>query len=105
MARDCHGNGSEHCCHVPGHRNPLGLGDGVCMYLEVDTIENRHWVCSLRRKLGSWEAVHVDPGYIKNVHSAWEQSGTSDCGEFTGTGGPQCCYADQYPVTFNVGDR
>jgi hypothetical protein len=88
---------------VPGHIHPE-FGEGICEFLETDTVFGRHWVCGLRRRLGSWDAVHADSGYIENVHAVWELTGTADCGDFTGTGRPQCCYADEYPVVFGGGD-
>lgn len=80
----CHGNG-EHCCYVAGE---------VCRYLEENTVEGRRWACGLRRKYGSWEGVHSDPGYLAHVKPAWEANGVRDCGDF----GPlekQCCYAER----------
>lgn len=84
----CHGNGEEHCCWVEGK---------VCEFLEIDTLPDRHWVCKLRRQLGSWEKVHADPRY-QSVHNVWVRLGTPDCGDFFGGVQPdgsiegQCCF-------------
>ena len=86
----CHGNGEDHCCYVDGQ---------VCSFLEVDTMPGRHWVCSLRRTLGSWTAVHADPGYIAKVASVWLRTGTPPCGLWKIKG--QCCFGRYQPV-FNV---
>jgi hypothetical protein len=50
---ECHGNGEDHCCYA----------GGVCPALEFDTVPGRHHVCGLRRRLGSWDAVHASPEY------------------------------------------
>jgi hypothetical protein len=70
--------GAEHCCWVDGE---------VCRFLEIDTMPDRHWVCGLRRRLGSWEAVHVDPGYLEHVKPAWQRTeAITDCGDWPGPG-------------------
>jgi hypothetical protein len=71
----CQGNTAEHCCWVGGQ---------VCRFLEVDTTPGRHWVCGLRRQLGSWEAVHSDPGYLEHVKPAWKGTNIPDCGDWPG---------------------
>jgi hypothetical protein len=58
----------------------------ACRFLEVDTMPDRHWVCGLRRRLGSWEAVHNDPGYLEHVKPVWERIGISDCGDYPAQG-------------------
>lgn len=73
----CHGNGPDHCCFTT---------DGVCRYLEENTIPGRRWVCNLRRILGSWQAVHGDPGYIKYVQPLWDSRGGGSCGDWPVTG-------------------
>lgn len=70
----CTGNTPEHCCWVDGE---------VCRFLEIDTMPDRHWVCGLRRRLGSWEAVHNDPGYIEHVRPMWNRINPSvNCGDY-----------------------
>lgn len=80
----CIGRGTldgDHCCYVMGVR---------CRYLEENTIPGRRFVCGLRRVLGSWEAVHADPGYQEHVQSAWDKVGISSCGEWQPKVG-ECC--------------
>lgn len=84
---DCHGNGIDHCCYVNG---------AVCQYLETDTIPGRHWVCGLRRSLGSWLLVHLDLGYIANIKSVWDLKEVTDCGDWRIEG--QCCFGAYEPV-------
>ena len=72
----CIGRGAAdgtHCCFVRGE---------VCLYL-ADNGEGaeRRYECSLRRDLGSWEAVHADLGYQVNVQAAWDELGTNENGE------------------------
>ena len=86
----CHGNGADHCCYVRGE---------PCVFLEKNTVPDRRWVCGLRRELGSWEKVHVDPRYLSQVKPAWDESGAADCGDFAGfnregDGCFQCCFAE-----------
>lgn len=64
-----------------------------CRYLEQNTIPGRRWVCRLRRKLGSWTAVHHDLGYQWHVQKVWNQVGIESCGAW-GPGTGQCCYAE-----------
>lgn len=80
----CSGRGTadgDHCCYVRGE---------VCRYLEVNKGPGREFVCSLRRDLGSWAAVHADPGYQEHVQSVWDEVGISSCGEWQ-PGPGQCC--------------
>jgi hypothetical protein len=67
------------------------LGDGVCWFLELDTVPGRHWVCGLRRELGDWQAVYADPRY-EPVAQVLTAAGSVFCGEWAVPG--QCCYAD-----------
>ena len=91
----CHGNGSDHCCYLPGSGvpDPGGSDQSVCPFLEVDTVPGRHWVCGLRRELGSWEAVHADARFLATVRPVWRANDPpiADCGDWCGPG--QCCYA------------
>jgi hypothetical protein len=73
----CSGLTVEHCCWVAGQ---------VCRFLEVDTMPDRHWVCGLHRRLGSWEAVHNDPDYLEHVKPAWEGTSITDCGDWPAPG-------------------
>jgi hypothetical protein len=48
-----------HCCH---------LGGVVCPFLRDDGLAApRRYVCTFRERLGSWEAVHADPGYLDTI--------------------------------------
>lgn len=89
MAVRCHGNGADHCCYVDGH---------ACRFLEVGSIPGRHWVCGLRRELGSWAAVHADPRYVEYVRPSWDRCGVADCGDWKIVG--QCCFGHDNPPVF-----
>lgn len=80
----CHGNQPDHCCYVDGIR---------CRFLEENTVPGRRWVCGLFRRLGSWEAVHADPGYQEHVQTAWDRVGIESCGAW-GPGTNQCCFSE-----------
>ena len=54
----CHGNTVDHCCWLVGK---------PCIYLEENTVSDRHWVCGLRRRLGNWDAVLMSNEYKTNV--------------------------------------
>ncbi len=54
------------CCWVEGQ---------PCPHLDGD-------VCSLRRELGSWEAVHADPRYLATPAPVWREHGIADCGDY-----------------------
>lgn len=58
----CHGNAKTHCCIFAGVE---------CIYLEVDTMPNRHWVCGLMREHQDWDKVLNDPRYKQNVEPLW----------------------------------
>jgi hypothetical protein len=90
----CHGNGPDHCCYQEGR---------VCPFLEMNTEPGRRWTCGLRRTLGSWEAVHADPGYLEHVKPCWQANGVKDCGDF-GPGEQQCCWG-QYAPSDEVVER
>ncbi len=68
----CDGNTEDHCCYINGQ---------PCLYLEVDTLPDRHWVCGLRRELGAWDAVHTDARYLQNVAPVVRPLG-ADCGDW-----------------------
>jgi hypothetical protein len=63
----CVGRGTadgDHCCYVNGE---------TCRYLADNGLgAERRFECSLRRDLGSWEAVHADPGYQQHVQTCWD---------------------------------
>ena len=64
-----------------------------CRYL-VENVDGRRWACGLRAALGSWEAVHADPGYTEHVQSEWDKLGVIEsCGAW-GPGTGQCCFAE-----------
>jgi hypothetical protein len=71
----CLGVSTDHCCYVAGV---------TCRFLRDDgPTRSRRWVCTLREKLGSWKAVHADPGYLEHVRPAWSRTpGVTDCGDF-----------------------
>jgi len=57
-------------------RNCCWVESKPCRWLDGD-------VCSLRRELGSWEAVHDDPRYKESPQPVWIENGIADCGDFT----------------------
>ena len=70
----CSGNHTEHCCWIAGE---------PCVFLEENTVENRHWVCGLRRELGSWDTVHEDPRYIDLIRPTFEHLAPEyNCGDW-----------------------
>jgi hypothetical protein len=70
---DCFAS-TDHCCYLGSH--------GVCQFLE-ENVEGRRWSCSLRRKLGSWQAVHSDPLYVEAIKPKLVDIGvTVDCGDW-----------------------
>jgi hypothetical protein len=79
----CPGNTKDHCCYVNGVR---------CPFLEENTVEGRRWACGLRRKLGSWEKVHQDKGYLTLVKPHWENAHgimeNYNCGDWPPPGVP-----------------
>jgi len=80
----CHGGGASHCCWVDGE---------VCRFLVENVVEGRRWACGLLLKLGSWDAVHADPGYREHVQPVWDAVGIESCGAW-GPGSGQCCYGE-----------
>lgn len=81
----CIGRGTadgDHCCYVDGE---------TCRYLADNGPDaERRYECSLRRDLGSWKAVHADPGYIKYVQPSWEGTPIESCGSWQPSPG-DCC--------------
>jgi hypothetical protein len=73
----CSGVSEDHCCYVDGQ---------ACPFLEEHTVPGRRWVCGLRRRLGSWTAVHADPGYQEHVRPVWDRLGIVDCGDWPAPG-------------------
>jgi hypothetical protein len=93
----CTGRGTadgDHCCYVAGE---------TCRYLADNGLDaERRFECSLRRDLGSWDAVHADPGYQEHVQSYWNSLGVREDGtpliESCGAWQPpegQCCREDR----------
>lgn len=67
----------DHCCHIAG---------SVCRFLRDDGPgAPRRWVCTLRERLGSWEAVHRDQGYLEHVRPTMLRVGV-DCGDYPAPG-------------------
>jgi hypothetical protein len=71
----CEGNRADHCCYVAGV---------ACQFLRDDgSAAQRRWICTLREKLGSWGAVHIDPGYVTAVRPMWERINPAlNCGDW-----------------------
>jgi hypothetical protein len=66
-----------HCCWIDGE---------VCLLLRDDgPLADRRWVCTLRERLGSWQAVHRDPAYLAVARPTMARLGT-DCGDWPGPG-------------------
>lgn len=88
----CDGNGPDHCCYLPG-ANHATLGEGVCPFLEVDSIPGRRWVCGLMREHGDWKKVHLDRRYLDTVQPVWRANDpvVADCGDWMVDS--QCCFA------------
>lgn len=65
MAVECDGHGCErgnHCCNL----GPFG----VCPHLVINQnaqLPDRKFICSLREREGSWEAVYTTSEYQANV--------------------------------------
>lgn len=79
----CTGRGTAdggHCCYVAGQE---------CKWLERGTVEGRRYVCGLRRRLGSWEAVHAHSDY-QPIQAEWDRVGISSCGDWQPPPN-QCC--------------
>lgn len=82
----CTGRGAadgDHCCWVANE---------VCRFLTISEQQGqRRFECSLRRDLGSWEAVHAHPGYQEHVQPVWDQiEGIDSCGSWQPSPG-ECC--------------
>lgn len=88
MADHCHGNLDYHCCYQEGR---------VCPFLEENTVPGRRWACGLYRELGDWNLVHEDERYLEHVKPTWIKYNIDDCGDWRGTGKPQCCFAEDEP--------
>ena len=71
----CQGNSDDHCCY---------LGEqGVCRYLEENTVPGRRWACGLRRQAKSWEKVYTYKRYQKNIRPALDKMGIKEnCGDW-----------------------
>lgn len=66
----CNGDLEDHCCWIP----PFG----VCPYLDVSTGKP---LCSLRVELGSWDRVHHDPRYMRDILPVMALTG-ANCGDW-----------------------
>lgn len=93
----CTGTADTHCCGLgtagvePDGRCPFVVDHGglPSRWYTDETGAKRRWVCSLRRDLGSWEAVHMSDPYQSVVRPYWdslEGDGTRfpDCGYWEG---------------------
>jgi hypothetical protein len=81
---NCVGRGTldgDHCCYIEGVE---------CPFLERGTVPGMTFVCGLRRRLGSWDAVHADPEYQAIVQSVWDRVGVASCGAWQPNPG-ECC--------------
>lgn len=56
-------NLEDHCCYFDGQ---------PCPFVEEKTEPGFRWSCGLRRELGSWDAVLVDPRYVEIVRPKHE---------------------------------
>jgi hypothetical protein len=54
----------EDCCWVDGVR---------CPHVEEGTVPGRLAACGLFRELGSWQAVHIDPRYVRDVKPMFDR--------------------------------
>jgi hypothetical protein len=68
----CKGTINDHCCWIDGK---------ICAHFEVGTVPGLEIACGLRRKLGSWDAVHSSAEYIRDVRPTMERLGV-DCGDW-----------------------
>ena len=72
---ECNGNAWDHCCYLGEH--------GICEFLEENAIPERKWSCMLRRTLGNWERVHLDPRYLDRVRPKLNDIGIDqNCGDW-----------------------
>jgi hypothetical protein len=67
----------DHCCYI---------GGSVCPFLRDDGDAERRWVCTLRERHGSWQAVHADEGYLMIVRPELDRTAQADCGDWPGPG-------------------
>lgn len=69
------GKGKNHCCWFRGI---------ICPFLVPSNVEGFKWCCSLRRDLGSWQAVHTSEIYQRYVQPMFELIGHPDwkCGYY-----------------------
>jgi hypothetical protein len=64
----------DHCCYIAGP---------PCRYLRDDgTGAALRWVCTLRERLGSWDEVHRDAGYLEHVAPVVRSVAGVDCGDW-----------------------
>ena len=72
----CLGNSEDHCCYLKGV---------ACKHLEENTVEDRRWVCGLRRKLGNWDDVIASTEYQTDVAPILEPLGIN-CRDYPDVG-------------------
>lgn len=63
-----------HCCWINGVVCPFLRDDGKRRF-------RRRFVCTLREKLGSWQAVHESAEYIEHVAPTMARIGV-ECGDW-----------------------
>jgi hypothetical protein len=69
----CKGTAEKHCCWIPP--------GNVCPHFNAALVGG---FCSLRRELGSWQAVHASPRYApqRAAFEGFSAGPTSLCGDF-----------------------
>lgn len=66
----------DHCCWLRGMECPYAR-----------QLVGGTWECTLRSELGSWEAVHEDPRYLRDVKPEIDTMGlVENCGDWPGPG-------------------
>lgn len=73
----------DHCCYLGRH--------GVCTFLRDDGPDAaRRFVCTIRERCGSFDAMHTDPVYVEQVRPILREIGVPvDCGDWP-TPGERC---------------
>ena len=85
---NCGKQKGDHCCWLKGK---------PCPYLRKTRRRKRleegfYWQCQLRTELGSWEKVHQDQRYVRDVEPEWRLTGIKNCGDWPQgeKGNPEC---------------
>lgn len=73
MAKKCYGDREDSCCYLKGV---------LCKYVRHEPDSERKWICTLREQLGSWEAVHENEDYKKDVKPILNELVMHDCGKY-----------------------